>query len=266
MTSALRVTYTRISARRDVAMPSLRIAMLADLHACTGNVPLSKVRAIVDQTNALGADMICLMGDYPGHNIGSRPLTPEEVLPELQRLHAPLGVWSIFGNHEWRDDKAATKARASETKWHRAFRAAGMRCLVNEVTQIDTAHAPLTLAGLDSQRAFKLSQTRYEGAHDWQTVADHLDPARFTLLLAHEPDIFPALPDHVDLTLSGHNHGGQVNPFGRPLLVPSKFGRRYAYGHVTEGTRQIVISGGIGTSGLPLRMNMPPELNLVELR
>jgi predicted MPP superfamily phosphohydrolase len=86
------------------------------------------------------------------------------------------------------------------------------------------------------------------------------------VMMAHEPDIFPQVPDRVSLTISGHTHGGQVVvPFlGRPI-VPSEYGPRYAYGHIVEDGRNLVVSGGLGLSVLPVRFGVPPEIVLLEL-
>ena len=81
------------------------------------------------------------------------------------------------------------------------------------------------------------------------------------LLLAHEPDIFPRVPSRVALTLSGHTHGGQIRlPFIWPAFVPSKYGARFAYGHVVENDRHLIVSGGLGTSIVPARLGVPPEI------
>ncbi len=259
-----RVVRYRIGALRDVAAPRLKVAVIADLHAAWPAVSARRIARIVRQANGLGADMICLLGDYVGHAFATRRSVPEEVVPPLTRLAAPLGVFAVFGNHDWIDDPAARKGRARETIWHRAFRDAGMTTLVNEARRIDAPGAPLTLAGIDSQRAYSRKR-RTGGAHDLEAIRAAIDPARFTLLLAHEPDVFPDLPDHVDLTLAGHTHGGQIRPLGRAVIASSRYGTRYAYGHVTEGTRQMVVSGGIGHSGIPLRFRMPPELTVIEI-
>jgi predicted MPP superfamily phosphohydrolase len=86
------------------------------------------------------------------------------------------------------------------------------------------------------------------------------------LLMAHEPDIFVRVPDRVTLTLSGHTHGGQVRlPFFGPPIVPSAYGRRFASGHIVEGGRHLLVSSGLGLSGLPVRFMVPPEIALVTL-
>jgi uncharacterized protein len=81
------------------------------------------------------------------------------------------------------------------------------------------------------------------------------------LLLAHEPDIFPQVPDRVALTLAGHTHGGQIRlPLVWRHFVPSKYGARFAHGHVVEDNRHMVVSGGLGTSIVPMRLGVPPEI------
>jgi predicted MPP superfamily phosphohydrolase len=86
------------------------------------------------------------------------------------------------------------------------------------------------------------------------------------VLLAHEPDIFPDVPERVALTLAGHTHGGQIRvPMVPPVWVPSRYGARFAYGHIVERGRHMIVSGGLGCSKVPLRLGMPPEVLRVEL-
>jgi hypothetical protein len=86
------------------------------------------------------------------------------------------------------------------------------------------------------------------------------------ILMVHEPDIFPRVPPRVALTLAGHTHGGQIKlPMMQPLWVPSEFGARFAYGHIVEQDRHMIVSGGLGTSFVPLRLGVPPEILRVRL-
>jgi uncharacterized protein len=81
------------------------------------------------------------------------------------------------------------------------------------------------------------------------------------LLLAHEPDIFPRVPSRVALTLSGQTHGGQIRlPLIWPAFVPSRYGAHFAYGHVVENDRHLIVSGGLGTSIVPARLGVPPKI------
>jgi predicted MPP superfamily phosphohydrolase len=87
------------------------------------------------------------------------------------------------------------------------------------------------------------------------------------IAITHNPDIFPAIPESVALTLAGHTHGGQVDiPFvGRPV-VPSRFGQRYAAGLIQEGTKKLFVTTGIGTSIIPVRFRVPPEIVILILK
>ena len=85
------------------------------------------------------------------------------------------------------------------------------------------------------------------------------------ILLAHEPDIFPEVPPRVALTLSGHTHGGQIRVLGYAPVIPSRYRGRYAYGHIIERNRHLIVSGGLGCSIAPVRIGMPPEIVLVEV-
>ncbi|MEM8630607.1 MAG: metallophosphoesterase [Pseudomonadota bacterium] len=261
-----RVTRYTVTSRRGNPLPKTRLVALSDLHACMPWMGKGRIAGLVEQTNTLGADIVLLLGDYVGHVFGWRDLRPTEVAELLAGFSAPLGAHAVFGNHDWSDDMEARRTRKGPTKWHRAFAEAGITVLSNDMLRIDTPQGVLALAGLESQRAFH-SRTSGElsGADDLPALLSQLDPDMPTVLMAHEPDIFPDLPDWIDLTLSGHTHGGQVAPFGYPILVPSIHGRRFAYGHHVDGTKQLVVSGGLGMSGLPIRIGRPAELVLVDL-
>lgn len=86
------------------------------------------------------------------------------------------------------------------------------------------------------------------------------------ILLVHEPDIFTEVPARVALTLAGHTHGGQIRlPLVPPLWTPSEYGTRFTYGHIVEDSRHMIVSGGLGCSGVPLRLGVPPEIVRIEL-
>lgn len=264
--SEVRVTRYAVRALREVAVPRMTLAVLSDFHAAAPFMTARRIRRIVRQTNALAADLVLLLGDYAGHVIGGRDIHPDAVAAELSRLTAPLGVFAVFGNHDWRDDPAPRQGDARPTIWHRAFAAHGIATLSNSARTIRADGGALQLAGLESQQAFKhLRAPGRLGAHDVSATLDGLDPGILTILMAHEPDIFPALRHPVDLVLSGHTHGGQIAPFGRALIVPSLHGRRYAYGRFRSGERQMIVTGGLGTTMLPLRLGRPPEIVLVDL-
>ena len=237
--------------------PRLRAAIIADLHAGEPFMGPARVRRIVASAQALRPDLVLMLGDYGSTNRWVTRLTPPaEIAPILAGLRAPLGCYAIAGNHDWWDDAAAT-TRAAAPEWLRALAAAGVTTLQNRA---ERHPAGFWIAGLDSQGAF-----RRRGADDLAGTLAQLTDDAPAILLAHEPDIFPRVPERIALTLSGHTHGGQVRLLGWSPHVPSRFGNRYALGHVREGRRELIVSGGLGTSILPVRFGVPPELTLVEL-
>lgn len=262
----LRVQRWQVPAAGFGAVP-LRIAMVADLHAGVPTMGPERIARIVEATNALGADLILLMGDYRAtHPYQSRKVPIEESAPILAGLRAPLGVYAILGNHDWRDDPAAQMRRAGPVHSQTVLEAQGIAVLSNRAIRIERTDGAFWLAGLDSQAAFSRQMVPDQpGADDLTgTMAQVTDDAP-VVLAAHEPDIFPTLPDGVAVTLSGHTHGGQITLLGWAPVVPSRYGSRYAYGHVVENARHLVVSGGLGCSGFPLRFGVPPEITLVEI-
>ena len=238
----------------------LRIVILTDIHAVEPWMPASRIRAIVAQANRLGGDLIVLLGDYVS-GIGDRfrlgRVTASEWGPPLADLAAPLGVHAILGNHDWWSDREAVEQALAD---------AGIPLYRNRAVRIGGA-APFWLAGTDSIVAHPLGHGRFRGEDDLPgTLAQITDDAP-AVLMAHEPDIFVDVPDRFAVTLSGHTHGGQVRlPFlGRPV-VPSAFGQRFAYGHIREDGRDLIVSAGLGCSIAPVRFGVPPEITVVTLR
>lgn len=244
----------------------LRIAVLADIHAAEPYMSLARVERIVEASNALNPDLILLLGDYAtGHRFVTRRVTPQDTAEVLAQLKAPLGTHAILGNHDWWDDKAAQKRRAGPNMYGEALKAAGLPVYENDGVRLEHQGKPFWLLGLADQIAFIGGHQRFMGLDDLPaTLAKVTDDAP-VILMIHEPDAFTQVPARVALTLAGHTHGGQVRLFGYSPVVPSSYGNRFAYGHVVETDRHLIVSGGLGCSILPVRFGVPPEINLIEL-
>lgn len=245
----------------------LKIAVVSDIHTCDPWMNLDRVAGIVERTNSLGADIILLLGDY-FNSIRrlSRPIAPSAWAPVLAQLKAPLGVHAIQGNHDWWHDEEALQTRKGPTAVQRALEKAGIPVYENRAVRLTKDGQPFWLAGLGDQIAFDpiMPKGQTAGADDLPgTLAQVSDDAP-VILMAHEPDIAVRVPDRVSLLLCGHTHGGQVRLFGRSIVVPSRYGNRFAYGHMREQC-DIIVSGGIGCSILPVRFGIPPEIVLVTL-
>lgn len=246
----------------------LRIAALADIHASKPWMSVDRIARIVARTNALSPDVTLLLGDYStGMALRTGDVHSSEWAPALSALQAPHGVFAVLGNHDWWSDYTAQRTGKGPTYGWRALEAAGIPVLENDARRIEIGGKGVWIAGLGDQLAFLPSSCVPERSrHDMEaTLAAIKEPDEPVILMAHEPDIFPEVPDRIALTLSGHTHGGQVRLFGRTPVVPSRFGAKYAYGHVREGARDLIVSGGLGCSIAPVRFGVPPEIVLVEL-
>lgn len=243
----------------------VRLVMIADLHGGWPNMSVARIQAAVDLANAQGGDIILLMGDYRAtHRFQLVEVPITQSAPILAGLRAPLGVHAILGNHDWWDALRVDEAAVAPIPTQTALEAVGIPVLVNRAIKLDG----FWLAGLDSQAAL---MKLWEFRDDWVGKSDLAGTMRQitdddpVILLAHEPDIFVQVPANVALTLSGHTHGGQVR-FGPWVpFVPSQYGARFVYGCIREEGRDLVVSGGLGCSGLPVRFGRPPEITVVDL-
>jgi len=258
---------------------NLRIAIIADIHAIDPWVSVGRIERLVAQTNALHADAVLLLGDFVvGHRLGKlgKPVPHEKWAHALAGLSAPLGVHAVLGNHDWWEDRQTQVRESGPVRAGLALQEAGIPVYENKAVRLEKNGRPFWIAGLGDQWAFWPKPERYadfvrRGRIDYRgvddlpgTLAQVTDDAP-VILMAHEPDIFPQVPRRVAVTLSGHTHGGQVRLLGYAPIVPSKFKDRYVYGHIVEEGRHLVVSGGIGCSGLPVRFGSPPEIVVVEL-
>lgn len=267
----LNVTRYRVKPAQWSPGLSISIGVIADVHAGGPLMPASRIRAIAERTNQLEPDVIVLLGDFAAsHKFKTRSVAPEEWARALSVLKAPLGVHAILGNHDWWDDLAAQRSREGPVLGRRVLERVGIPVYENDAVRLEKDGQGFWLAGLGDQLAFITSRRkrafrRFVGIDDLDgTLAKVTDEAPI-VLLAHEPDIFPEVPERVALTLCGHTHGGQVRLFGYSPRVPSRYGNRFAYGHVVEGNRNLIVSGGLGCSVVPVRFGVPPEIVVVDV-
>jgi uncharacterized protein len=236
----------------------LTVAAIADLHAGGPNMAVEHIRRVVDNTNALAPDLVVLLGDYiAAHRFVTEYVSPDVWTGEFARLAAPLGVWAILGNHDWLRGVGAVR---------RAFDKVHIPCLENRAVLLGEGKTRFWVAGLGDQLAHRLGRGRFRGEDDLPGTLDQVTTDHPVILLAHEPDIFVKVPPRVCLTLAGHTHGGQIRiPLIWQSFVPSRYGARFAYGHIVESGRHMIVSGGLGTSFAPVRLGVPPEIVHIEI-
>jgi hypothetical protein len=223
----------------------LRIVALSDLHCGVLFMNTEKARQVVALANAQEPDLVVLLGDYV---VGSRQRTlrPEhlECVSQLGQLKSRYGTYAVLGNHDWWSDGPQLK----ET-----FAKLGIVNLENEATRVGDSFWLWGLADL------------WERSPDYR-LPRNIPPNQPVIAIAHNPDVFPQLPADVALTVAGHTHGGQVNlPLIGRAIVPSSFGQRYAAGHIQERGHDLFVTTGIGTSILPVRFGVTPEILVLDV-
>src|SRR5712671_2926160 len=200
----LRVARYEITPRQWPADLTLKIAVVADLHACDPWMSLQRIEAIVERTNALDADIIVMLGDYvAGHRHVTRTIPASEWAPVLAGLKAPLGVHAILGNHDWWDDKTVQRDGQGPTISRRALEAVGIPVYENDVVRLTKAGRPFWVAGLGDQLAYlparRFRPVRRIGVDDLTATLAKVTDAAPVILLAHEPDIAKRVPARVAL-------------------------------------------------------------------
>jgi predicted MPP superfamily phosphohydrolase len=248
---SLRVATTTLELRRwPPACDGLRVAVLADLHVGSPLNGLAKLDEIVARTNRERPDLVLLAGDYVVTGIpGGTFVAPEAFAPALGHLESSAGVFAVLGNHDWWLDGPRVRS---------ALERAGIRVLEDASVRIERGPCSFWLAGIGDY---------WETPHDVSAALADVPDDGATLALTHNPDVFPGIPARVSLSVAGHTHGGQVYlPLLGRRFVPSRYGERFAIGHVRDEGRDFFVSPGLGTSILPVRFLVPPEISLLELR
>ena len=229
-----------------------RIVQLSDIHLDEYTEPFFLER-IVHKVNALNPDLVLLSGDFITHGsltfvAGSHAL--RRCAEILTTLTAPLR-YAVLGNH----DVAFNGPLVT-----RALTAHGIPVLINQHLPIERNGDRLWLCGVDDPGTSRPNLD----------LAIPAKPDGPVILMAHEPDYADDVLAHprgplVDVMLSGHSHGGQIRlPFLGPLILPP-MGEKYPEGLYRLRHLQLYVNRGIGTVGLPFRLNCPPEITLITL-
>jgi predicted MPP superfamily phosphohydrolase len=245
--------------RQEVFLPrwperlnGFTVAVLSDFHydPYFSSHPL---RAAIAMVNRLHPDLIALTGDFV-----SVPLVGDETKAAfaaepcarlLRQMTAPRGLWAVMGNH---DD-----ATDPEHVTH-ALQAENIRVLANQSEPIEQDGSRFWLAGVNDV---------ISGTADLSKTMHGVPAGEPVILLAHEPDFADEASQYpIDLQLSGHSHGGQIRiPFLPPLYLP-ELAKKYVWGTYHVGPLTLHTSAGLGTIGIPMRLNCPPEVTVLTLR
>ena len=235
------------------AFDGFRIAQISDIHLEEYTEDYF-LRRVIAQVNALKPDLVLVTGDF----ISRGPLALEVSYAAAGRCAALLSTltcperYGILGNHDVVVGSRVVRNHMENN---------GLPMLVNQCVRVEREGQHILLAGLDDCSFGKPNLTL--------TVPEKPDAP--VILMAHEPDYAVHIAAHrrgplVDLILSGHTHGGQVRiPGWGPLALPPH-GKLYPSGRFLVGSSQLYVNRGVGTVGVPFRLNCPPEITLATLR
>jgi len=194
-------------------------------------------------TNNQMPDIVLLGGDFAnGHNL-KNTMNPDIAAQKLSLLTAP--TYSVLGNHDWWTDGEA---------YIQAFKDSGIKVLESSSVRIILKGRYVDIIGLAdyTTRSIKVGQ-----AFRRTSIP--------RIVVSHNPDVYYDIADEASLILAGHTHGGQfILPFAKPLIVPSKYGSDFASGLIKQTINKMIISKGLGTSILPVRLNCKPEITIVD--
>ncbi|MBQ8160663.1 MAG: metallophosphoesterase [Clostridia bacterium] len=246
-----RITVESSSLASDVNR--LRIAYVTDFHE--GSWPFTtheKVRQVIRKINSLNPDLILLGGDYAASPDGTSAFFEALV---RERFQAPYGVYAVLGEHD-RGTESVSDLRAK-------IMAAGITPLINDVYSIRVGSSNLYIAGLDDP---------VNGYPSVSQLSGKVRQEDFVIFMCHNPSVIPDVMQSadmngkrgwVDLGLFGHTHGGQMALFGGLLHLTDGIRKEYTRGLYVENRVPLLISNGIGTSGVPMRLFRFPQIHLI---
>ena len=263
------VNHTDLKVKNwNPAFDGLKIVMIGDIHGGSNAVDEEMLRRVVARANEQDADLIVLLGDYVSERKSIYPISEEDLKMPMARvadglagLHARYGVVAVLGNHDgWYCDSCV----------RRELTRVGYTVLENEVTVIEKDSQKLRILGLRDHMKIRHWVDFSNAVKSDLAATDHQGDV---VVLEHSPDILPIITGDLSISadlkliLAAHTHGGQVwlPIFGTPI-VPSTFGQKYSYGHVKENGVDMFVTSGVGTSVLPIRFMMPPEIAVLTIR
>jgi predicted MPP superfamily phosphohydrolase len=244
------------------AFDRLRIIQISDMHLGSFSLDSDIVQRGVDLINAERPDLILFTGDL----VNDFADEAEPWVEVIARLNAPLGKYSILGNHDYSDYAhwaSAEAKRANLLKLAQHHAAMGFNLMLDEHTPISKNGEIITLLGVQNWGK------RFQQYGDLSKAMVGSDPSTFRILMSHDPTHWEeqVWGTGIDLTLSGHTHGAQFGiTIAGQTYSPAQWVYKQWAGHYTEGDQHLYVNRGFGFIGFPGRVGMPPEITVIELR
>ncbi len=240
-----RLTRRTLAVRNlPASFRGLSVAYLSDLHHGP-YVGLDYLRYVVDWTNSLKPDLVLLGGDY----VSKSPRFIGPVCEVMGKLKAPMGRFAVLGNHDNGE---------STPECHTQLDRAGLELIDNSGRWLRRGGDRLRIGGVGDL---------WTDVQSIDAALENADEGDASIVLSHNPDFAEYCRDpRISLMLSGHTHGGQVVvPNVGAIILPSRFGRKYAEGLVEGPAYPVYVGRGVGTSGPPVRFYCRPEIVLLTL-
>lgn len=247
----------------DREFDGLRIAAVSDIHGGSNGGSAENIRRIVEAINRQDPDIVVMLGDFVSYDREQHrvKMPVSKIAGYLRELRAKQGVYAVLGNHDgWFGD--------DNVIWE--LRAAGITVLKDEIAVIERNGKKLRIFGIRDH--FQMGSWQKFASELKEVLSQNNDSGNI-LLLEHSPDVFPVVNSFdtfgtdYKLMIAGHTHGGQVwLPFIGSPVVPSSYGQQYRAGHITENGKHLFVTTGIGTSILPFRFLVPPEIAVLTIR
>lgn len=227
--------------------PPMRVLLMADIQMAGPDMTPDRLDRIVTQINKENADIILIAGDFISKNrLATKLYTADETIAPLAKLKASVGIYAVLGNHDhWTDKDGFIKAL---DKYN-------ITLLSNEAVAVDG----INIVGIDDE---------YTKHADIEATMASLSKLEKTanIVVTHDPDIIPEIPFDTAMIGAGHTHCGQISPpLIGPLTTLSRYGRRFACGEIDDNNKKVIVSAGLGTSILPLRIGAPPDYWVITL-
>ncbi len=245
------------------AFDNFKIVAVSDVHGGSNGVTEEKIRRIVQLINEQNADLVVFLGDYVSQQRGNRSqlkMPIGTIAENLKGIKSKYGVYAVLGNHDGLFDDQQIAAELERV---------GIDVLQNEIKVINKDNQKIRLLGLKDH--LKLNSWFSFDAEIRNIIARN-ESGGDIIVLEHSPDVFEVLNYYKNLgtdfklMLAGHTHGGQIRfPILGSPIVPSSYGQKYVRGHIVDKDVNLFVTTGIGTSGLPLRFGVPPEIAVLTI-
>lgn len=233
------------------ACDGLRVDVVADTHTGSPRNGLDHFDEVVKRLSNDDSKLVLMAGDYVILSVLlGRYVPATDIAEHLKPLLARKPVYAVLGNHDWWKGGPAVRD---------AFAAAGVRMIDNRAEAVSAGGCKFWLVGLGDE---------LEGHPDIAGAFVQVTDGAPVIAITHEPSLFPRIPARATLTVAGHTHGGQIDPWPLSLIGKGHFdpdSHRLRGAYDVHG-RLLFVTPGIGTSILPMRLGVPPEISRLTLR